>query len=235
MKCAEKQKDDCVMLNSICKHFFILFLFLMTIVYIISTPFVFSLLSGNYSNESVTHNLHGVNQAVLLGGYVKYLGNDYVEVDFNDQIDRVLKAADLYKTESVNEIIICAGPPVDREKTRSHGEEAYSLLRSLGIPEDSMQISPFASNTYYESIVVSEMINNKERPIALITSAWHMERAKKTFEGRGFNVVPVYVDLPVKETFAIKSLVPIIDVFVSSIRALREFIGDIYYRIMGYY
>ena len=49
-------------------------------------------------------------------------------------------------------------------------------------------------NTYEESVAVSNLLGDNKN-IILVTSAFHMKRAKGLFEKRGFNVTAFKVDL----------------------------------------
>jgi len=89
-------------------------------------------------------------------------------------------------------------------------------------------------NTAVEAVAVKQLISPSKR-IILVTSAYHMYRAKKLFEKQGFEVVPLKVDYKT----AGKSAITVMDFLPSAINlelteiGIREMIGRIYYIIKG--
>lgn len=67
--------------------------------------------------------------------------------------------------------------------------------------------------------------------IVLVTSAWHMERARMSFEGQGFTVLPAATGFP--RVFSDKvgpGLFPRADLFVVNMFGLSELLGQVLYR-----
>ena len=88
-------------------------------------------------------------------------------------------------------------------------------------------------NTYDESMAVSELLGNK-RKILLVTSAFHMQRAKSLFELKGFNVIPYKVDYktPPEINLNFISFLPTSDSLSKTETALREILGRLYYKLL---
>ena len=64
--------------------------------------------------------------------------------------------------------------------------EIYSVeAMNYGIPRESILISKNAKNTYEEAIAINQILkpflNSDKRKVILVTSAFHMTRAKKDF------------------------------------------------------
>ena len=95
-------------------------------------------------------------------------------------------------------------------------------------------------NTIQEAREVNNLLNQEKiltqkKKIILVTSAFHMKRAKKLFEREGIIVQPYPVDFKRSKNF-INSLknpitwIPNANNFKESSRAIREIIGVIIYR-----
>ena len=87
-------------------------------------------------------------------------------------------------------------------------------------------------NTADEAVAVKELISPSKR-IILVTSAYHMYRAKRLFEKQGFEVIPYKVDYKV----AGNSKVTFMDFFPSARNleltetGIRELIGRLFYLV----
>ena len=62
-----------------------------------------------------------------------------------------------------------------------------------GIPSEKILVTKDVVNTAVEAVAVRELISPSKR-IILVTSAFHMYRAKRLFEKQGFIVIPYKVD-----------------------------------------
>ena len=90
-------------------------------------------------------------------------------------------------------------------------------------------------NTFQEAKAIKKLLNFKSNKIILVTSAYHMKRAKKVFEREGIFVQPYPVDF--KSIRSYKSLfknplnfTPDARSLSQSSVAIREIIGRIIYR-----
>ena len=87
-------------------------------------------------------------------------------------------------------------------------------------------------NTADEAVAVKELISPSKK-IILVTSAYHMYRAKRLFEIEGFIVIPYKVDYK----SAGESAITVIDFLPSAGNlemtetGIREIIGRLYYSI----
>ena len=81
---------------------------------------------------------------------------------------------------------------------------------------------------------MKELISPSKR-IILVTSAYHMYRAKRLFENQGFDVIPYKVDYKTSRN----ALITFMDFLPSAINlelieiGIREITGRIYYIIKG--
>jgi uncharacterized SAM-binding protein YcdF (DUF218 family) len=115
---------------------------------------------------------------------------------------------------------------------KSEGEELKEYGISNGIPAEKILVTKNVENTADEVMAVKELISPSNR-IILVTSAYHMYRAKRFFEKQGFQVTPYKVDYKSERNQAIT----ILDFFPSAENlkitetAVREIIGRLFYLV----
>jgi uncharacterized SAM-binding protein YcdF (DUF218 family) len=87
-------------------------------------------------------------------------------------------------------------------------------------------------NTAEEAVAVKELISPSKR-IILVTSAYHMYRAKKLFEKQGFEVIPLKVDFKTagKSAITIMDFLPSAGNLGMTETGIREITGRLYYSI----
>jgi uncharacterized SAM-binding protein YcdF (DUF218 family) len=84
-------------------------------------------------------------------------------------------------------------------------------------------------------VAVKELISPSKR-IILVTSAYHMYRAKRLFEKQGFNVIPYKVDYKIEgnSTVTILDFLPSASNLQLTETGIRENIGRLFYSGKGY-
>ena len=103
---------------------------------------------------------------------------------------------------------------------------------SNGIPSKEILVTKDVENTADEAVAVKELISPSKR-IILITSAYHMYRAKRLFENQEFEVIPYNVDYKTSH----KTVIIFMDFLPSAINlelvgiGIREIIGRLFYLV----
>ena len=87
-------------------------------------------------------------------------------------------------------------------------------------------------NTADEAVAVKELISPSKR-IILVTSAFHMYRAKRLFEKQGFEVIPYKVDYKANRDNknTIMDFLPSANNLELTETSIREIIGRMYYLV----
>lgn len=108
----------------------------------------------------------------------------------------------------------------------------------MGIPKENLYTTYSVFNTLQEAKAIKKLLNevipSNQRKIILVTSAFHMKRAKTIFEKEGIKVIPYPVDFKGEKNFSsllrnpIKWMPSAYHLKESSI-AIREIIGQIIY------
>ena len=109
----------------------------------------------------------------------------------------------------------------------------------MGIPKKDLFTTYPVSNTFQEAKAIKKLLNDEipssQKKVILVTSAFHMNRAKRVFEREGITVLPYPVDFKSNKSFFPSLQNPLMWVPQSSslnrsTRAIREIIGRIIYR-----
>ena len=112
----------------------------------------------------------------------------------------------------------------------SEGSVLKNYAVKYGVLEEDIIVTKEVLNTYDESLAVSELLG-ENKTVILVTSAFHMKRAKYLFEQHGVKIIPYKVDFK----SSINSRLYFIDLIPSSLDlkkteiALRELLGRLYY------
>ena len=167
---------------------------------------------------------NAVDAIVLLGGGIGAHRQCHA-VELMQSSDRVLKAAELWRIEKDKGSslkIYCTGGGVEFG--------TIPFLRDLGVPSDAVEFSENPRNTAEEA---AWLVNRGVKRIALVTSAWHMKRARMLFERHGFEVAPIPADFEMsyvaESGLSIKEFFPSVDGVMRNTAAMKEWIG-----LLGY-
>jgi len=171
---------------------------------------------------------------VLSGGRHLPPGNTKITEWYDP--DRFLAGIDLYKANKSNRLIFTGGINPLTSDLPPEGDIYIKEAVSMGLPKEDLYTTYPVNNTLQEAKAIKKLLNNEipliQKNIILVTSAFHMKRAKKVFEREGISVQPYPVDFKSKRSF-ISSLrnpliwVPNTDYLNRSSRAIREIIGRI--------
>ena len=205
------------------------------ILYILSTPMFsnnfFKLVEGNEYRKSIIA-IDSANAIVVLSGMlgINEVG-DSTYIEWGDP-DRFFGGIALFKAGKAQKLVFTGGKmPWDKAK-KTEGEVLKEYAISNGIPSEKIFVTKEVENTADEAVAVKELISPSKR-IILVTSAYHMYRAKRLFEKQGFIVITYKVDYKSDKN----KEVTIIDLFPSAENlkitetGIKEIIGRIFYLV----
>lgn len=181
---------------------------------------------------------------VLLGGGTKPPLPPRPMVDLNEQGDRVLYAAKLYREQKAP-LIIPSGGRVDWKAERSQSimsesKDMADLLVMMGVPMEAIIPEPNSLNTRENAVNVQKILQEKGiNKIFLVTSALHMPRSVAIFKKLGIEVIPAPTDFLFTEdestsSASIFDIVPDAENLFMTTKALKEYIGIVVYRLKGW-
>jgi uncharacterized SAM-binding protein YcdF (DUF218 family) len=156
---------------------------------------------------------------------------DSTYVEWGDP-DRFFGGVALFKAGKAQKLIFSGGKmPWDKAK-KTEGDVLKEYAISNGIPAKKIFVTKDVENTADEAVAVKELISPIKR-IILVTSAFHMYRAKRLFEKQGFEVIPYKVDYKTSRntvTTFMEFLPSAINLELVEI-GIREIIGRLFYLV----
>ena len=207
------------------------------VLYIISTPIfsnnLFKLVKGSEYRKPISA-IDSADAIVVLSVMLEINEvGDSTYVEWGDP-DRFFGGIALFKASKAQKLVFTGGKmPWDKAK-KTEGEVLKEYAISNGITSERIFVTKDVENTADEAVAVKELIS-LDKKIILVTSAYHMYRAKRLFEKKGFEVIPYKVDFKV----SVDNQVTLMDFLPSAINlelteiGIREIIGRFYYIIKG--
>ena len=121
--------------------------------------------------------------------------------------------------------------PWDKAK-KTEGEVLKEHAISNSIPSEKIFVTKDVENTVGEAVAVKELISPSKR-IILVTSAYHMYRAKKLFVKQEFEVIPYKVDYKSERNkeITILDFLPSAEYLKITEIGFRELLGRLFYLI----
>jgi uncharacterized SAM-binding protein YcdF (DUF218 family) len=203
------------------------------VFYILSTPifsnYFFRLVEGREYRVPIS-TIDSAYAIVVLSGMLEINEvGDSTYVEWGDP-DRFLGGIALFKAGKAQKLIFTGGKmPWDKAK-KTEGEVLKECAISNGIPSDKILVTKDVENTADEAVAVNKILKPYKK-IILVTSAYHMYRAKKLFEKQGIDVIPYKVDYKTswKNTITIFSFLPSASNLELNEIGIREIIGRLFY------
>ncbi len=175
---------------------------------------------------------------ILLGGITSY-DRKSKEGYFNISSDRFIQTALLYKKGHIKKILVSGGQNgIIKEDNFSEADFIKKNLINIGIPSQDILIEEESRNTienaaFCKSILKANGLDNN-KTIVLVTSAFHMQRARAIFENHGFKIrtFPCAISiLPGASKFKPEHLIPSTKAMDWWQTFLKELAGRFYFSI----
>ena len=188
-------------------------------------------LEKDYNIQNIS-NIPKADAIVVLSGMVKTIKTkDNLSYEFSEAVDRILSGLDLFK-ENKAPILVFTKGKLPWSKGISEGEYLKKFSIKFGTPQESILLTDDVQNTDQEAKSVKKLLGIDNANIILVTSAFHMPRAKKVFEAANIKVVPFAVDFRnTSRKITIIDFVPSADSLSSTSLFVREMIGRLYYNL----
>lgn len=182
---------------------------------------------------------------VVLGGATKPAFPPRPTVDLNEQGDRVIYAAQLYKQNKAPKVILSGGRINWGGTGPSESGDMATILTSIGVPKEAIIEDPDSLNTYQNAVNVKKILqSNNIRRVLLVTSAIHMPRSLLIFKRQQIDAIAAPTDFLVSEgdfgelfntpKAATLNLLPNVDSLYLFTAALKEYVGIFTYRLRGW-
>ena len=180
------------------------------------------------------------DSAVVLSGEIKKLASNKIYYQEWNDPDRFFAGINLIKNKKARKLIFTGGVKPFLKNSFVEGELLKQEALLMGLLPEEILISENVLNTYQESIAIKNLLlkKNLKKQIILVTSAFHMNRARFLFEKQNIDVIPYPVDFKSsKLSDAVLFSNPINwfpdprNLYLSSI-CLREIFGRVFYYLV---
>lgn len=175
---------------------------------------------------------------VVLSGVLDNVQEPRDRPHFGKGADRVFHTLQLYNKGIIKKILVSGGSGRLVEVDYSEAEILKDVFIEMGVPENDILIEGESRNTAESAIHIAAFLNEKDavNDFILITSAFHMRRARDSFAHFTRSEVPVFpVDLyTVQEMSADALFIPSLDGIDRWQRLIHEIVGYIAYDIVDY-
>jgi uncharacterized SAM-binding protein YcdF (DUF218 family) len=158
---------------------------------------------------------------VILGGGAYNTG-----ILKEDSTKRLLTGFVLHKQTNLP-IILSGGASIG---ALPEAEVMKGLLLTLGVDKGKIYTEVNSKDTEENAQEVKKLCERLRcKRVVLVSSAYHMKRAVLAFQKAGLEVVPYPTDFKRDMRYNLYSLLPKMGVFADSYKALREYLGLVWY------
>jgi len=206
------------------------------LLWTLSTPVIANALFRMVEGERVrltASEMPSGAAVVVLSGMLQYVqGSTGLTSEWGESADRFFAGLELLEAGKAPRLVFTRGQrPWDRD-IRAEGEILREIAISQGVPAERITLTPVVANTEEEAAAVRRMLTPNSGPVILVTSAFHMTRARALFEQQGLRVIEYPVDLRISESErGPESYAPDARALRRSDLAIREWLGQAYYAL----
>jgi len=173
---------------------------------------------------------------VLSAGQYVAPGRSQVS-EWNDA-NRFFGGVEVFAAGKAPWLVFTGAAVSSRPDLPTEGEVLAAKAQALGVPAASIAVTPTVLNTADEAREVAAVLRARhiEHPrVILVTSAFHMRRARLVFEQSGMAVEPFPVSFWSGDITEIRllSLLPSVSAMGTTQTALRELYGRAFYWLRG--
>ncbi len=175
---------------------------------------------------------------IILTGITERSKSPHDRVYLEKGADRVVHALWLYRAKKIRTIIISGGSGSFRPGYSTEATELRKILLLAGIPAAAILVEDKSRNTRENALFTAALL--KQHPelqsCVLITSAFHMRRARACFKVAGVQttIFPVDYYSSDRSLYPNDLIIPSDSSFSNWHLLIREMIGYITYQLIGY-
>jgi uncharacterized SAM-binding protein YcdF (DUF218 family) len=133
---------------------------------------------------------------IVLGGYLTDgQKKEPAGFDVSQHFDRLLAGIEIVRRSKAKCLVLGGGSIPQEGKFVSEYDLIKPWLDQAGLGDTAIKHLGICANTNEEARRVKVLMNNNNwETVCLVTSAWHMRRARGAFESAGVQVIPVACD-----------------------------------------
>ena len=176
--------------------------------------------------------IDSANAIVVLSGMIQTIKTkDGLDYEWGGAVDRFFTGIDLFNLDKAPTLIFTGGK-LPWSIGVPEGEYLRNVAIKYGVPKKNILLTENVENTDQEAKAIMKLLSVDNPKVILVTSAFHMPRAKKVFEAAGISVVPFPVDfMSLTEKLTFMSFMPKASSFSETSFFVREIIGRVYYNL----
>lgn len=175
-----------------------------------------------------------IQRVVVLGGMASH-HEEYGRIRFWQSGDRLMQALLLVHQNPVKDLIISGGSAAILIHERPEGAFLKEFLEQIGMDSGFITVDSLSRNTFENAVNSAKIFEDRgwKKKIALVTSSWHMPRAKWCFEQVGFEVHAIGTDFmyPLQPIVFTDYFLPSVPTISQWQLLIKEWVGWIAYRI----
>ena len=172
---------------------------------------------------------------IVLGGIIDPAASNHSgELELSEPVERILRAAELLRSGQARMVLISGGLRHPDGATPSEAERLAAWLVEQGIDANRIVAEGRSRNTHENAVESARIVSARGwKTLLLITSARHVPRALATFRAAGLEPDVLPVDHQATDGSE-DGFLPRAEAFALSTDMLRELVGRVVYRIVGY-
>jgi uncharacterized SAM-binding protein YcdF (DUF218 family) len=148
-----------------------------------------------------------------------------------ESLRRIIAAVQMARQVPDSRLLISGG----MGRTWTEADLMGALAQRLGVSQDRIELERRSRDTLQNAQEVAHMLQGMpSRPLYLVTSAYHMPRAWMSFRRNGLRVCASPVDFQPIAQVSLKDLVPDAAGLRAMSRAIHEYLGILYYRLVKF-
>ena len=201
-------------------------------LWIWSTPLASYLLQNQMESAYPPLSIEVVPNAeaiVVLGGAVGLPSMGFPYANLGPAADRVWHAARLYQAGKAPWVVLSGGADLSLAQ-ESEAKAMAGFIKDLGVPNLALILEEQSRTTSQNASMTATLLKERNitHHILLVTSALHMERAKRLFEKRGFQVEAIATDHEATaRPVGPLAYLPDAEALSNSARAMKELVGRV--------
>ena len=157
--------------------------------------------------------------------------NSYLP-DWGDP-DRFFSGVELVLANKAPKLVFTGGKLPWQHGDETEGEVLSRYAQMMQVAADKILVTEPVENTEQEARAVRKVLGQETKSIILVTSGFHMQRAKGLFEQNGFEVFAYPVDVTGQSTekTTVINFLPNADALARASLTVREICGRLYYQL----
>lgn len=214
------------------------------VIWLSSTPFVSGLAvraAEGWTERGLASDAPAADAIVVLSeGRVIAPGKASVS-EWRDA-DRFFGGVELFKAGKSSLLVFTGGAAPWEPNAALEGDVLAEYAKTMGVPAAQVLKTGRVTTTAEEAVAVESLLRRRlsgptwrgsPPRVLLVTSAYHMPRARRLFERAGMSVIPFPVDfkVPAGRTVSVLDFLPVATALAQTDMAMREWYGRLYYSV----